>query len=90
MIEAAKEREVVLISTPYDTFNAARLINQSMPCLLYTSGILRYETDGRDSDQGCNCKDTVAAEPVCDPVSYTHLDVYKRQSHDKGWLFKEI
>ena len=22
--------------------------------------------DGRDSDQGCNCKDTVAAEPVCD------------------------
>ena len=31
VIEAAKEREVVLISTPYDTFTAARLINQSMP-----------------------------------------------------------
>ena len=32
----------------------------------FQQGILRYETDGRDSDQGCNCKDTVAAEPVCD------------------------
>lgn len=31
VIEAAKEREVVLISTPYDTFTAARLINQSIP-----------------------------------------------------------
>lgn len=31
VIEAAKEREVVLISTPYDTFTVARLINQSMP-----------------------------------------------------------
>ncbi len=31
VIEAAKEREVVLISTPYETFTAARLINQSMP-----------------------------------------------------------
>lgn len=31
VIDAAKEREVVLISTPYDTFTAARLINQSIP-----------------------------------------------------------
>lgn len=31
VIEAAKERDVVLISTPYDTFTAARLINQSIP-----------------------------------------------------------
>ena len=31
VIEAAKQREVVLISTPYDTFMAARLINQSIP-----------------------------------------------------------
>lgn len=31
VIEAAREREVVLISTPYDTFTAARLINQSIP-----------------------------------------------------------
>lgn len=31
VIEAAKQREVVLISTPYDTFTAARLINQSIP-----------------------------------------------------------
>ena len=31
VIEAAREREVILISTPYDTFTAARLINQSIP-----------------------------------------------------------
>lgn len=31
VIEAAEAREVVLISTPYDTFTAARLINQSIP-----------------------------------------------------------
>ena len=31
VIEAAKEKEVVVISTPYDTFTAARLINQSIP-----------------------------------------------------------
>jgi manganese-dependent inorganic pyrophosphatase len=31
VINAAKQRDVVLISTPYDTFAAARLINQSVP-----------------------------------------------------------
>lgn len=31
VIQAANEREVVIISTPYDTFTVARLINQSMP-----------------------------------------------------------
>ena len=31
VIEAARQRDVVLISTPYDTFTAARLINQSIP-----------------------------------------------------------
>lgn len=31
VVSAAKERDVVLISTPYDMFTAARLINQSIP-----------------------------------------------------------
>ena len=31
VIEAAEAHEVVLISTPYDTFTVARLINQSIP-----------------------------------------------------------
>ena len=31
MIEEAQQRDVVIISTPYDTFTVARLINQSMP-----------------------------------------------------------
>lgn len=31
ILAAAEQREVVVISTPYDTFTTARLINQSMP-----------------------------------------------------------
>ncbi len=31
VLDAAEANEVVVISTPYDTFTAARLINQSMP-----------------------------------------------------------
>lgn len=31
VIQMARQREVVVISTPYDTFTTARLINQSMP-----------------------------------------------------------
>lgn len=31
VVEAAEHRDVVVISTPYDTFTVARLINQSMP-----------------------------------------------------------
>lgn len=31
VIEAAEAREVVIISTPYDTFTTSRLINQSIP-----------------------------------------------------------
>ena len=28
---------------------------------------------------------TIAGVDVAGPVSYTHLDVYKRQEHDRGW-----
>ncbi len=47
VIEAAKEREVVLISTPYDTFTAARLINQSMPIkhFMTKNGIIHFDLD---------------------------------------------
>lgn len=31
VVEAANEKDCVIISTPYDTFTAARLMNQSMP-----------------------------------------------------------
>lgn len=31
VLEAASQQDVVIISTPYDTFTTARLINQSMP-----------------------------------------------------------
>ncbi len=31
VIDAANQRDVIVISTPYDTFTTARLINQSMP-----------------------------------------------------------
>ena len=31
IIDQAREKEIVIISTPHDTFTVARQINQSMP-----------------------------------------------------------
>lgn len=47
VIEAAREREVVLISTPYDTFTAARLINQSIPIKYFMTkkDIIHFDLD---------------------------------------------
>lgn len=47
VIEAAKEREVVVISTPYDTFTAARLINQSIPIkhFMTKKNIVHFDLD---------------------------------------------
>lgn len=58
VIEAAKEREVVLISTPYDTFTAARLINQSMPIKYFMTrkDLIHFELDDYVDD----VRDTVA------------------------------
>ena len=58
VIEAAKEREVVLISTPYDTFTAARLINQSMPIkhFMTKNGIIHFDLDDYVDD----VRDTVS------------------------------
>ena len=51
VIEAAKEREVVVISTPYDTFTAARLINQSIPIkhFMTKKNIVHYVDDVRET-----------------------------------------
>ena len=47
VIEAAREREVVVISTPYDTFTAARLINQSIPIkhFMTKKNIVHFDLD---------------------------------------------
>ena len=47
VIEAAKDREVVVISTPYDTFTAARLINQSIPIkhFMTKKNIVHFDLD---------------------------------------------
>ena len=37
IIRQAEEKQIVIIRTPFDTFTVARQINQSIPCLLYTS-----------------------------------------------------
>lgn len=52
VIAAAKQREVVIISTPYDTFTAARLINQSMPIKYFMTkdDIINFEQDDYVSD----------------------------------------
>ena len=47
VLTMAEQREVVVISTPYDTFTTARLINQSMPIKYFmtTKGIVHFEMD---------------------------------------------
>lgn len=45
--EAAEERDVVLISSPYDTFTVSRLINQSMPIkhFMTKENIVQFDPD---------------------------------------------
>lgn len=47
VIAAAKERDVVMISTPYDTFTTARIINQSAPVRYFMTkeGIVHFDLD---------------------------------------------
>lgn len=47
VLEMAKSRDCVLISTPYDTFTTARLINQSMPIrsIMTKNDLITFELD---------------------------------------------
>ena len=47
ILEMAKSRDCVLISTPYDTFTTARLINQSMPIrsIMTRNNLVTFELD---------------------------------------------
>ena len=47
VIEAAELKDVVIISTPYDSFTAARLINQSIPIKFFMTkeNLICYELD---------------------------------------------
>lgn len=58
VIEAAEQRDVVIISTPYDTFTVSRLINQSMPIKFFMTknDIIYFNQDDYVDD----VRDTVA------------------------------
>jgi manganese-dependent inorganic pyrophosphatase len=58
VLAAAEQRDVVVISTPYDTFTTARLINQSMPIKYFMtkSDIIHFHLD----DYVDEVRDTVA------------------------------
>ena len=47
VVEKADRHEVVIISSPYDSFTVSRLINQSMPLksIMTTEGIVTFELD---------------------------------------------
>jgi manganese-dependent inorganic pyrophosphatase len=47
VLEAAELRDVVVISTPYDTYTTARMINQSMPIKYFMTkeDIIHFHTD---------------------------------------------
>lgn len=52
VIEAANARDVVIISTPYDTFTASRLINQSIPIKYFMTkeNIVHFDMDDYVND----------------------------------------
>ena len=58
VLEAANAKDVVVISTPYDTFTVSRLINQSMPIKFFMTkeNIVHFEMDDYVDD----VRDTVA------------------------------
>jgi manganese-dependent inorganic pyrophosphatase len=47
VIKAARQRDIVVISTPYETFSVARLINQSMPIKFFMTkeNIIHFHLD---------------------------------------------
>lgn len=47
VIEAANKKDIVIISTPYDSFTTARLINQSMPLKFFMTkqNIIHFDLD---------------------------------------------
>lgn len=47
VISAADKRDCVIISTPYDTFTASRLLNQSMPIKYFmtTKGLVKFDLE---------------------------------------------
>ena len=67
-------------SIPAARASFGRRLAAVIPCLLYTSGKLEclgVFGDDYDPPDGTGVRDYIH---VVDPVSYTHLDVYKRQS----------
>ena len=58
VIDAANKKDVVIISTPYDSFTTARLINQSMPVKFFMTrkNIISFDLDDYVDD----VKDTVS------------------------------
>jgi manganese-dependent inorganic pyrophosphatase len=58
VVAAAQQRDVIVISTPYDTFTTARLINQSMPIKYFMTkyDIIHFHLD----DYVDEVRDTVA------------------------------
>jgi manganese-dependent inorganic pyrophosphatase len=47
VIKAARQRDIIVISTPYETFSVARLINQSMPIKFFMTkeNIIHFHLD---------------------------------------------
>ena len=90
----AQERGCTVITTPYDTYTAARLINQSMPISYFmkTEKLITFDTDDFIDD----IKDVMASKrlrhfPVLDKegkykglISRRNLLGAQRQERDSG------
>ena len=78
VLEMANRRDCVVIITPYDTFTAARLINQSMPISYFmkTEKLITFDTDDFIDD----IKDVMASK------RFRHFPVLDKEGKYKGLI----
>ena len=82
VIAEAQKQEVVLISSPYDTFTAARLINQSMPIKYFMTkdNIVSFELEDKvDEVRDLTAKIRYRAFPIVDE-NHNYVGIFSRRN----------
>ncbi len=80
ILELAKARDCIILSSPYDTYTVSRLLNQSMPIghFMLSKNILSFELDDFTSE----------AKDVMSKVRHRYFPVTDHQGHYLGMVSK--
>ncbi|MEI3339164.1 MAG: DRTGG domain-containing protein [Eubacterium sp.] len=93
IIKLAEEKDCVLITTPFDTYTAARLIDQSMPIKFFMrrDHLISFDTDAIDDVREIMSKEKHRDFPVLDEdgkyvgmISRRNLLNMKKKQVDPG------